>query len=416
MPDEKPANDEKTEPEMKAVEGKPAPEGGAVDQQEGAQSADAGEGAAELPAGEPAPALSSGDAVPQLTEGTEGAPAIEGVPAVEGAPAVEGGATLEGAPAAEGAEADKPHERTFADELREQYGDIETANMDDLPDLERKRDRLNAMAEEHKAKRDRLNSVTKQLAEERDRLNAQVRELVQKANDHRNNRNKLNVEVREAKKLRDELNKKANELNEVVTTLKKEKIVETGGPSLSRLRKELNDLDFKLMTSVLTADKEKEMMGNIQKIQALIREQESKMEEHREIRTAVRDARKAKEDAEHQHKLVSELARKAQSEHDSMIQLYETADELRKQADGSQQKFITNKQLADAEHKQHIELIRKVHDYDKFISGLRRRERRARKDRQETVQKKVAEDIVEKFKKGEKLSTEDLLSLQNERF
>ena len=170
------------------------------------------------------------------------------------------------------------------------------------------------------------------------------------------------------------------------------------------------------MTSVLTADKEKEMMGNIQKIQALIREQESKMEEHREIRTAVHDARAAKESAEHQHKLVSELARKAQSEHDSMIQLYETADELRKQADGSQQKFITNKQLADAEHKQHIELIRKVHDYDKFISGLRRRERRARKDQQDTVQKKVTEDIVEKFKKGEKLSTEDLLSLQNERF
>jgi uncharacterized coiled-coil DUF342 family protein len=199
-------------------------------------------------------------------------------------------------------------------------------------------------------------------------------------------------------------------------TLKKEKIIETGGPSLSRLRKELNDLDFKLMTSVLTADKEKEMMGNIQKIQALIREQESKMEEHREIRTAVHDARGAKESAEHQHKLVSELARKAQTEHDSMIQLYETADELRKQADASQQKFITNKQLADAEHKQHIELIRKVHDYDKFISGLRRRERRARKDQQDTVQKKVTEDIVEKFKKGEKLSTEDLLSLQNERF
>jgi uncharacterized coiled-coil DUF342 family protein len=258
--------------------------------------------------------------------------------------------------------------------------------------------------------------VTKQLAEERDRLNAQVRDLVQRANDHRNNRNKLNIEVRESKKLRDELNKKSAELNEVVMKLKKEKIVETGGPSLSRLRKELNDLDFKMMTSVLTPDKEKEMMANIARIQAMIREQEQKMEEHREIRQAVRDARQAKEEAETQHRLVSDLARRAQTEHDSMIELYETADELRKQADAAQQKFIANKQLADAEHKQHIELIRKVHDYDKFISGLRRRERKARKDRQETVQKKVTEDIVEKFKKGQKLSTEDLLSLQTERF
>jgi len=198
--------------------------------------------------------------------------------------------------------------------------------------------------------------------------------------------------------------------------LKKEKIHETGGPSLSRLRKEHNDLEFKQMTSVLTAEKEKELMAEILAVRTQIRDQEKKMEEHNEVRTAVRDARKAKEDAENQHKLVSDLARKAQTEHDSMIQLYETADDLRKQADAAQQKFIANKQLADAEHKQHIELIRKVHDYDKFISGLRRRERKARKDRQEVTQKRVAEDIVDRFKKGEKLSTEDLLSLQNERF
>ncbi len=398
----------------------------------------AGEGAPETTDGGDAPKLTEGDKepAPALEAAPEGAPALpapkeEGEGEADGAKAVaatdtaevtddseppggEGAAEEEKVPAA--VEEPKPKERTFADELREEYGDVETADMDDLPDLERKRDRLNAMAEEHKSKRDRMNSVTKQLAEERDRLNAQVRDLVQRANDHRNNRNKLNIEVRESKKLRDERNKKSAELNEIVMKLKKEKIVETGGPSLSRLRKELNDLDFKMMTSVLTPDKEKEMMANIARIQAMIREQEQKMEEHREIRQAVRDARQAKEEAESQHRLVSDLARRAQSEHDSMIELYETADELRKQADAAQQKFIANKQLADAEHKQHIELIRKVHDYDKFISGLRRRERKARKDRQETVQKKVTEDIVEKFKKGQKLSTEDLLSLQTERF
>jgi uncharacterized coiled-coil DUF342 family protein len=285
-----------------------------------------------------------------------------------------------------------------------------------LPELERKRDRLNALAEDHKAKRDRLNAVTKQLAEERDRLNAQVRELVHTANDHRSERNRLNNEVKESKVLRDELNKKAAELNEIVSKLKLEKRAESGGPSVNRLQNELKNLEFKLMTSVLTPDKEKELVTICQNLQAEIKKQELKMEENREIRHAVGEARKAKEDAERQHRLVSELARKAQGEHDSMLELYEKADELRKQADGCQQKFIANKQLADAEHKSHIDLIRKVHDYDKFISGLRRRSRRQKKDRQEKAQKKVAEDMMEKFKKGEKLSTEDLLSLQTERY
>jgi uncharacterized coiled-coil DUF342 family protein len=158
------------------------------------------------------------------------------------------------------------------------------------------------------------------------------------------------------------------------------------------------------------------MIAAITRLNMQIEGQEKKMEENREIRTALTEAKEAKEAAEQQHRLVSDLARQAQTSHDTMIELYETADDLRKKADDCQRRFIENKQMADAEHKAHIEMIRKVHDYDKFISGLRRRDRRVRKDRQEKAQKKVAEDMMDRFKKGEKLSTEDLLSLQTERY
>jgi uncharacterized coiled-coil DUF342 family protein len=363
-----------------------------------------------LPAAEQTPALEKPEETPALPEGEkEGSPSDEGSAEVKAKEPSSEGPADEEVPAAE-------PERTFADELREEYGDIETATLDILPDLERKRDRLNAMAEDHKNKRDRLNTITKQLANERDSYNSQVRELVQTANEHRNNRNRLNTEVKEAKVLRDDLNKKATELNEIVTKLKRERQGETGGPNLNRLRNERKALEFKAMTQVLSADKEKELMNSIQRLNVQIEEQEKKMEENREIRTALKDSREAKDAAESQHRLVSDLARQAQTSHDTMIELYEKADDLRKKADDCQGRFIENKQMADAEHKAHIELIRKVHDYDKFISGLRRRDRRARKDRQEKAQKKVAEDMMEKFKKGEKLSTEDLLSLQTERY
>ena len=105
-------------------------------------------------------------------------------------------------------------------------------------------------------------------------------------------------------------------------------------------------------------------------------------------------------------------AESAQNEHDAMIKIYEEADKLRKEADESQEKFIETKGKADEEHRRHIDHIRQVHDYDKIITGLRQKARKARKKKDESVAMKEAEDIFDKFKKGEKLSTEDLMVLQ----
>ena len=100
------------------------------------------------------------------------------------------------------------------------------------------------------------------------------------ANENRNSRNLLNNEVKLSKVLRDDLNKKATELNEIVQKIKRERMTETGGPSLNRMRNELKSLEFKAMTSVMTVDKEKELIGAIQRLQAQIEDQERKMEEN----------------------------------------------------------------------------------------------------------------------------------------
>jgi uncharacterized coiled-coil DUF342 family protein len=53
-----------------------------------------------------------------------------------------------------------------------------------------------------------------------------------------------------------------------------------------------------------------------------------------------------------------------------------------------------------------------VHDYDKIIAGMRQKARKAKKKDDEASAKEEAEKIFEKFKAGEKLSTEDLMALQ----
>ena len=280
-----------------------------------------------------------------------------------------------------------------------------------IGDLEEKRARHNADAERHKRLRDELNDKTKEWAENRDVLNSKVRGLIEEANAKRESRDKLNSEVREAKALRDEWNRKFNDLSDSAMALRREKMPKSG-LSIRKFKAELRALEKKHMISVLSADKEKALMKEMSQLDAKIKEMEREIEQFAEVKQAEKEAREAKDVPGSFHKQVSELAEKAQSEHDSMLKLYEEADKLRKEADGAQDKFIEAKLAADEQHREHIEHIRQVHDFDKIISGIRDKGRKSHTDRDDTSAKRQAEEIFEKFKSGEKLSTEDIMVLQ----
>ncbi len=280
-----------------------------------------------------------------------------------------------------------------------------------LEELEQKRQLHNVEAEKHRRIRDELNEKTREWVEKRDILNAKVRELVDQAAKHREARDEMNAKVREAKDNRDHWNKIVNELNEKAGKVKKENLPKSG-PPISRLKKDLKALEFKQMTSVLSKDKEQELIEQMASIQSQIKEREKAYESNEEVKSAVKELREAKDKAEAYHREVSEYAEKAQSSHDSMIELYEQADAVRKEADLAQEAFVANKINADEEHKAHIENIRQVHDYDKIISGMRQKARKAKRKEDETSAKEEAEKIFDRFKAGDKLSTEDLMALQ----
>ncbi|MCJ7463142.1 MAG: phosphoserine phosphatase [Thermoplasmata archaeon] len=280
-----------------------------------------------------------------------------------------------------------------------------------IGELEDKRARHNADAEMHRRLRDELNDKTKEWAERRDDLNSQVRKLIDEANIKRESRDKLNSEVREAKAQRDEWNRKFNDLSDKAINLRREKMPKSG-LSIRKFKAELRALEKKHMTSVLSADKEKALMKEMSQLDAKIKEIEREIEQFSEVKTAEKETRDAKDNAENFHRKVSESAEKAQIEHDAMLKLYEEADRARKEADSAQEKFIEAKLAADEEHREHIEHIRQVHDFDKIITGIRDKGRKARQETDDTSAKKEADEIYEKFRSGEKLSTEDIMVLQ----
>lgn len=281
-----------------------------------------------------------------------------------------------------------------------------------LDELQLKRERENQEAERHRRRRDELNDKTREWVEKRDSLNAQVRALVDEATQHRIHRDELNAQVKVAKESRDKYNRRVNDLQDQLSDLKRRKLPR-GAIPLGKMQQELQRLEFRQMTSVLSVDKERSLIEEIQRLQAEVRKLEKAVEENEDVRKAKEELKAARDLAEDTHKKVSELAEEAQAEHDTMTRLYEQSDALRREADKAQEEFIKTKMSADEEHRKHIEHIRQVHDYDKIIHGIWMKSRGVTEAAAEVVEaKREAEQIFERFKKGEKLSTEDLLTLQ----
>lgn len=280
-----------------------------------------------------------------------------------------------------------------------------------IDELQRKRDRLSRQADQHRARRDELNDKTKEWANRRDDLNGQVRELIDKAHHHRSRRDELNAQVQEEKKRRDEFNQKANEAQHAVNELKQDRAPQKG-PSVDQLEGELRRLEFDQQTKVLSPDKERDLVDRMKEIKRQIKEKEQTLEQDAVLRDAIKEAREAKEAAEEQHQKVTRLADDAQVEHDAMVEHYEQADQLRKEADEAQEKFVESKLKANKEHQTYIDVINQIRDYEKVIAGLRKKVRKERVSAEKEAVEAEAEEIYERFQAGEKLDTEDLMVLQ----
>lgn len=164
------------------------------------------------------------------------------------------------------------------------------------------------------------------------------------------------------------------------------------------------------MTSALTDDQEKRLIAEMKRLEQQIRDQDDQFRADPEINTALTEVTEAKRLAEENHALVGQLAESAQREHEAMVTLYEQVDDLRRHADEVQAKLLEVKGRADEEHRAHIAAIEEVRDIEKMLHAARGgRGPGAPAEHQEPAKE---EDFLARLKKGEKVSTEDLLHLQ----
>jgi uncharacterized coiled-coil DUF342 family protein len=280
---------------------------------------------------------------------------------------------------------------------------------DAAEELERKRAESNLRADEFRAKRDKLNAEARSKADERGRILDELHAKSAEAQEHRRHRDELNDNVREAKRLREEWNRNLQERSDKIAELKRARAPRPGAIPVWRLRKDLRELEFRHMTTALTGDQEKRLVEEMKRLEAAIRDQDQELRQDPEIDKALEAVNEARTEAEKHHAAVGQLAEEAQHEHEAMVQLYESVDDLRRQADDVQAKLIEVKSQADEAHRAHIAAIEEVRDLEKMLYAARGGHAPASWADAEPPKE---EDFLARLKKGEKVSTEDLLELQ----
>jgi uncharacterized coiled-coil DUF342 family protein len=280
-----------------------------------------------------------------------------------------------------------------------------------LNDLMEKRKKILAESEEHKNRRNELNSAASKAARERNTLNNQTREFVEDAQKNKDLRDKYNQEVLDLKAQRNEFNDKANVLFEEIETFKKEHgTLKNRG--VKELQKQIEFMEYRQQTEVFTTDKERELIEKIKQMMAQVREQEAELEQNKEIRAKITGARDFRKQASDLHTKVTESAELAQKHHDLMVDSYRKADKSREAADAAHKTFVEAQESADSEHKFFIACQKELRDYDKVISGLRKKTKKVKVTKEQKAVRKEAESLFKNFRAGEKLTTDDILLLQ----
>ena len=282
---------------------------------------------------------------------------------------------------------------------------------DPIGDLNNKKDEFQNKANELKDRRNKLHTKSKKLADERDVINSQVREMRNKISEHKKRRDELNERVKHAKEQRNKLNKNLTDVKKTIDDLQKASSSKSG-TNLNDLKKQLRVLENEQMTTAMSPQKEKKFIESISTIHSKIKTEEDRLNKDPKLKKALEEEKIIKKKAEKQHDSVEKLATRAQEEHEGMINIIRSLDNYVKKVREIQETIVMTKIQADQVHKEFIECVDKIHDFEREVNSQQTKKYNKKKAEEVTTAHKEANEIFERFKRGEKLSTEDLMALQ----
>ena len=268
--------------------------------------------------------------------------------------------------------------------------------------------------------RSELNQIDEQKEsafDAKDKISKQISDSIKRVKEAKSSRNKLTEEV---KKLKEQRNQHNEEITTKIKDIKKlnqdKKDIEKKHKikdNPSHIKEQIDNLELKIETQPMSFDKEKELMKRINALKKTYNEAkkisgvwDSQHKLSKEIDILKLEANKIHNDIQHK-------AKESQQKHEEVLSVSKEIDDLKVKEEESFKKFIDFKQKFNVINEQLKQKLMQLNELNGNVRSLKAEKFEMRQRRQEEILKNKEQLIEEKMKRGEKLTTEDILVLQS---
>ncbi len=235
----------------------------------------------------------------------------------------------------------------------------------------------------------------KALKKERDSLSDSISSLKQKRKEFNDNVGDL---IKEAKKVNDQKKEISKKID----------IKE----SPSKLKDDIDKIEFKLQTEVMSFENEKKLRKILKEKQKVINEIIGTSDVWKESYEISKKIDSAKDESDTVHAQIQKKAREVQKCHEEIIILAKEIDDLRSQEQEQFEIFKKAKEEYTIQNNILKEKLKQTKDYSKELTEEKREKDAKYKKAIEKELTRKTKEVSEKIKTGKKLTTEDLLVFQ----
>ncbi len=290
----------------------------------------------------------------------------------------------------------------------------------DPEEIKRIKREIEALEKERNEIRAKLDELEKELQiwmQKRDEKNNEVKQLRQKGREYKARRDEINKQIQELKKNREEINAKLDLLYQEILEYKTKRDeynqLRRMKMAPEKIQEKIEKLEWELQTNPnITPDREKQIVDQIQVLATeleIIQQADRFHKKLVEARKKVDQLKKARRNISLE---VQKLANQSQQFHEQMIKAFNQADEVKKEADEYHAKVVELREKIREVRRELREIEKKIREYDEKHKELIAYRLVARMRAKKDTSFEKAVEALEKFKRGEKLSLDELLLLQ----
>jgi len=280
---------------------------------------------------------------------------------------------------------------------------------------------INQQIEKLREQTNEANAQIKKLIEKRNQMHEQLRKSREEINQLKAERDRLNETVKLLKQQRDAVRTQVtpimdevNALNEKIAELKKKL------PRVSQheLQEELDAIEWKIQTTSLDLQEEKRLIENVKELEIQLSGYKKIDRQHKKIKELLAQRKTFDDQADVYHKELTELSKKSQDLHATMIEKINSMKKDKAEADNLHQAFLKTKEKNNLVYEQIRQLINQTMGLKVTIreqdQAKRREEEAKRKEEQaertikeQAIKEKLGSEAREKLQRGEKLSWDE---------